>query len=521
MIKTKYLNILILVFFSFFINWYSANIGVLPIDTFGFFDTGYGILKGQLPIRDYWSYTGLTVDYFQSIFFLIFGNTWNSYIIHSSTLNVISVLIFYFFLTHIIKTPKFFSLIYSLSFATLLYPVSGTPFAYLHAYILSLLGLMLFFIFYNTKNYKLLTVIPLIYFLAFFSMQTPTIYVGFVLLIFIIYLILFKKELNLIKFLLLGTLISILFLISYLFFTNTATKDFVNQYFLFPISIADTRIVSDADAYVKLKDQLNFKRLVGDFKLIHFFLVPLIFLIFKKYNKKKNELFYISIVFVFSTILLIYNQLLQANQIYIFSLVPVLCALLHANIATTESRNFTISWLLIIAVIGVSFKYHLRYNIDRKFIDIENVNKKLGFQSKELHKNFNGLKWLTNLKNSEEDKVFLQKTFKILKMENEKSYLITHYQFFSTILDKKFYILNRWYIWDNNSHPTENHKYFSYYKEFATRNFEKNKIKNIYLISERKEFSLNKIKNYFENKCFSSQNLIGDRLIKLSLKNCD
>ena len=52
MIKTKYLNILILVFFSFFINWYSANIGVLPIDTFGFFDTGYGILKGQLPIRD-------------------------------------------------------------------------------------------------------------------------------------------------------------------------------------------------------------------------------------------------------------------------------------------------------------------------------------------------------------------------------------------------------------------------------------------------------------------------------------
>ena len=288
MIKTKYLNILILVFFSFFINWYSANIGVLPIDTFGFFDTGYGILKGQLPIRDYWSYTGLTVDYFQSIFFLIFGNTWNSYIIHSSTLNVISVLIFYFFLTHIIKTPKFFSLIYSLSFATLLYPVSGTPFAYLHAYILSLLGLMLFFIFYNTKNYKLLTVIPLIYFLAFFSMQTPTIYVGFVLLIFIIYLILFKKELNLIKFLLLGTLISILFLISYLFFTNTATKDFVNQYFLFPISIADTRIVSDADAYVKLKDQLNFKRLVGDFKLIHFFLVPLIFLIFKKYNKKKK-----------------------------------------------------------------------------------------------------------------------------------------------------------------------------------------------------------------------------------------
>ena len=37
-------------------------------------------------------------------------------------------------------------------------------------------------------------------------------------------------------------------------------------------------------------------------------------------------------------------------------------------------------------------KYHLRYNVDRKFIDIEKVDKKLGFQSKELHKNFKGLK---------------------------------------------------------------------------------------------------------------------------------
>ena len=79
----NYIYIFIIVFYSFFINWFSANQGVLPIDTFGFFDTGYGILKGQLPIKDYWAYTGLTVDYFQSFFFLIFGNNWNSYIIHS------------------------------------------------------------------------------------------------------------------------------------------------------------------------------------------------------------------------------------------------------------------------------------------------------------------------------------------------------------------------------------------------------------------------------------------------------
>ena len=173
--KSKnFLNITILALFSFFINFYSANIGVMPIDTFGFFDTGYSILNDHLPIRDYWAYTGITVDYIQSFFFKVFGNNWYSYVIHSSIINVISTLIFYFFLIEL-KIPKLFSLIYALSFAILLYPVSGTPFAYLHAYILSLLGLMLFYIFLNSGKNKLLIIIFFIYFFAFFSMQTPTI----------------------------------------------------------------------------------------------------------------------------------------------------------------------------------------------------------------------------------------------------------------------------------------------------------------------------------------------------------
>ena len=517
----KYFNITIIIFFSFLINWYSANSGVLPIDTFGFFDTGYNILNGQLPIRDYWAYTGLTVDYLQSLFFLIFGSNWNSYVIHSSFINVISSLIFYFFLRDF-KTSKVFSLIYTLSFATLLYPVSGTPFAYLHAYIFSILGIMIFFLFNNFKKRKLLIFILPIYFFAFFSMQTPTIYIGFVLLLLIFYLIIFKKEYFLIKAMTLGGTLSILFLISYLFLTNTTFKDLIYQYFLFPISIADGRMASEADAYVRLSDQLNLKRIFGDFKFIHLFLIPLIFLVIKDLKKNKiSDLNLKIIVFIFCTILLIYNQLLQANQIYIFSLIPVLASLLHAYINKNYKKNLIISWFLILIISFVSLKYHLRFNVDRKFIDLENIDKNIGFSANMLHPSFGGLHWVTNLKKTQEDKLLLQKAFEILKEENENSYIITHYQFFSTILKKKFYILNRWYIWDNNSHPTENHKYFSYYKKFASNNFEKNKIKNIYLINEKNEINFNNIKNYFENKCFSEEKMLNERLIKLSLKNCN
>ena len=39
--------------YAFIINWFSGNIGIIPIDSFGFLDTGHSILNGKLPIRDF------------------------------------------------------------------------------------------------------------------------------------------------------------------------------------------------------------------------------------------------------------------------------------------------------------------------------------------------------------------------------------------------------------------------------------------------------------------------------------
>ena len=233
MLFKNYTYIFVIIFYSFSINWYSANIGVLHIDTFGFFDTGYNILNGQLPIRDYWAYTGLIVDYFQSFFFLIFGSNWNSYVIHGSIINVLATLVFYFFLKHL-KISKNFCLFYCLSFATLHYPVSGTPYAYLHAYTFSLIGIMLFFILNNTKQNKLLFFVPLIFFLAFFSMQTPTIYIILLTTFFMIFSTIRDKDYIILKQFVIGTFIIIILLISYLLLSKTNFLDFLYQYFLFP-----------------------------------------------------------------------------------------------------------------------------------------------------------------------------------------------------------------------------------------------------------------------------------------------
>ena len=47
----------------------------------------------------------------------------------------------------------------------------------------------------------------------------------------------------------------------------------------------------------------------------------------------------IILIFSLGTILLIYNQLLQANQIYIFSLIPILAAILHKNLDTAYGNK--------------------------------------------------------------------------------------------------------------------------------------------------------------------------------------
>ena len=117
-INLNYLGIFLLTIYAFSINWFSANVGVMPIDTFAFFDTGFSILKNKLPIRDFWIFTGLVVDYLQALFFWLFGENWSSYVLHACFINIIASLSFYFFLLRL-GLDKIYSFLYSLSFAML------------------------------------------------------------------------------------------------------------------------------------------------------------------------------------------------------------------------------------------------------------------------------------------------------------------------------------------------------------------------------------------------------------------
>ena len=183
--NTKFFYLIILIFFSFFINFYYSNLGVFPIDTFLHYDSSYKILKKELPIRDYWIVSGIFVDYMQSIFFKLFGVSWTTYILHSSLFNsFLTVFVFNFFLHYknqvlqsISLFNKFFN--FSLSF-----------FWHSFVIILPLFSLIATFLIIKGCNQKKLFLVLAIFLLFLsFSKQVPAAYLAvFYSILFLIYL---------------------------------------------------------------------------------------------------------------------------------------------------------------------------------------------------------------------------------------------------------------------------------------------------------------------------------------------
>ena len=271
--KDLYSNIIFFIALSLFsvsINIYHGNIGVFPIDTFAYFDTAYSILLDKHPFKDIWITTGPFVDYMQALFFKLFGVNWSSYLLHASFFNFLITITIFFTLKNLGLDSKY-SFLYSASVAILCYPVAGTPFAYQHSFILSIISLMLLFVSIKTKSNFLWFLLPTIMTLGFFSMHVPSSYINLIIIIFILIYFVFNYNFSKIISFLLGSL-SILVIVGLFFiYFKIPLINFIQQYILFPMSVGEYR-VSDPNYDFSLAANLTFRRIIGHFKFIHIFL---------------------------------------------------------------------------------------------------------------------------------------------------------------------------------------------------------------------------------------------------------
>lgn len=516
--KISIISYIILGVFSFFINYWTASRGVFPVDTFLHFDSAVRISNEELPIRDFWIVHGLLVDFIQLFFFKIFGVSWKAYVIHGSIFNSLITLFSYkIFKEFQIEPLQAFLL--SICVATLAYPVSGTPFLDLHSAFISLFAAYFLLLYVKNNNYFNIFISIILLGLAFFSKQVPT---GYFILFVSVFLFFHSYQIKSFKPLYIAFLSMMLFfgiLTLYLIITKTSYQDFFLQLFIFPIEIAKNR----QESYI-----LNLTNTFLNIKFIHLFLIPIILIILYKLFKKNfiqsKDFNYFLIILSFSTSL-IYHQIYTKNQIFIFFLIPILCAFLIYFTKDIKIHNKKLlTYLTIIICILVTFKYHLRFNEQRKFHELVNTNIDNAIEINFEKDFFNGLKWITpNFENPEKELEIIENFYSLVKKDKSNKIIITQYTFFSSLLDEKFYSPSRTY--DNISYPSTNNVNYKIYKEFFRKNITKNKIDHIYIFFTSSEWlekdSLNHLVfNYLPNNCYKLINL-SKYIRKIKLNKCD
>ena len=158
-------------------------------------------------------------------------------------------------------------------------------------------------------------------------------------------------------------------------------------------------------------------------------------------------------------------------------------------------------------------------------MDLQNINLSKSIEAKILNKNLNNLKWITPQSNEiEPDREIrlLKEAIDLILMENTKEIaIITHYQFFSALSEKKIKIFNRWYFPGNNTHPSnKNNKYYDYYNDRIYKSIKKNDIKKIYLVKAHpNEFEFINFKDQLKDYCFNKTQKT-EMLFLIKIKNC-
>ena len=502
---------LIIIFFSFFINYYYSNLGVLPQDTFAYYDTAYRILHGSAPFKDYWTVSGPFIDYLQAAFFFIFGVSWKSYILSGSIINSITTVIFFYLLKNL-NLNRIYSLFYALSFSVLANPSMGVPFADHYSTFLSLIGIFFFLLAIKNEIKTFWFLIPILFFFAFFSKQSPSSYILIVLVISLIIFIYFSKKFFFLKYLITSSIFCFLLFFVFCAYYKINFGDFIDQYIFFPQTIAEDRLKNY---------EINFEGIVFQFKFIYLFLIPLIFINFKLIRNtfliEDCKILY-SITLILLTFVLIFHQIITKNFIFIFFLIPMLTSLIHINLNNFKRFRKIISIILISTTFLLTLKYHLRFNEERKMLNLENISLNNYIDSSIIHPDLKGLKWVTreyyldpNIELS-----LIKDSLQKIKEDKSKKMMLSRYLFFSATLGENLENPSRWPSIGDASNPNENNVYHEGYKKFIKDLIISKKIKTLYTTLGNEDDIFTRI---FVEKCLKTE-VINDFLTKHDITNC-
>ncbi len=543
-------SIIFILFISFFVNFYFGHQGLMPLDDLQNFNSGHRILKGDFPFRDYYSITGPILDIWQSTIYKIFGSNWQSLIIHASLLNCIySISVFIFLKKLDLNTID--SFFYSVCSGLLMFPPTGNPTVEHNSLALSIVSFFILIIgLKENKNY-LLFIGVFIFLTTFFIKQVPTTY--FIFFYIIIYFSRMFSPVNKRNFiiLILSSLFAISFYVLFFLSNNVSLQNIIDQYFIFATILGENRFSNLSYGYFYDK--------ISKIFFLLFLIIPSLYSSFL--SKKIHNIFFI---FGLSLIISIY-EIHSNNQPITFSLIPIFCALFYYFHSIDKSNSKIIKYILFIMItycfyrilryeilyifiylfILIAFflkkKISLRYYVliylfistsfyfekyvkIRAWDDLKKGEIAESFNAEIIDNKLKYLKWKTvYFKNSEIEKKLIFDTFEYLKSldSDEKYILITDYQIYNLILDKKdLSPVKYWHV--NATYPSKNHKLRKNFENFFKSKIVDNNVTQI-IIDNTAGFKNDEIKEFeWLNKCLSRKKLASNNNLYIFhvKKNC-
>ena len=368
---------------------------------------------------------------------------------------------------------------------------------------------------YNNKKYFF--IVPIFLGIAFFTKPAPTIYFLIFYILILSFYIFLNKKFYLINILTVSSFSFIFFIFLFGLLNDISFLNFLNQYVLFPTTIAENRY-----------DGIDFsiKNLVFNFDFIYIFLVPIIFFYFKSiYNIKSflssDKSFYYLIIFCLS-LSLMFHQINTKNQLFILFLIPVLSSFLHFQLNENKIK-YSKQIILLICLISFSLtvKYHLRFNEGRKFHELQNVNFTKSVDANLIDKKLKGLNWITSIdpKNPLLEVNRIKTSLKSIKKINSKYMIITNYSFYSSVLNQNTNSPSRWFIPNGGAYPVDKkNPFFREYKNILTDIIRRKKIESIIII---KPIDVTEITRYLNPDCLN-ENKLDEITLELKIKkNCN
>ena len=509
--------IVTLLFTSILFNQYYGNIGIQPIDSFFPFNSGYDVLNGYFPFKDYWTITGPFIDVVQALFFKIFGVSWFSYVFHASIFNFIFA-IFLFYSLAKFKLNINYCFLYSLLFSFLAYPSSGTPYVDHQSSYMSAMAVLCFILALKTDSKLWWFVLPILFGLSFLTKQTPTGYVFLIISFLSLVYFIFNFDIKKIIAGIIGSLLILGIFLTFIYLGKIPLTSFIQQYILFPISFGGSRF---GEGFLF---PLEFQRIILRFKLIHLSAIFLFIVAAKNITHNYKYLYsneFLSISALIGLIFcLIAHQLMTINGIYIYFLIPILIGFSHIYFLKYFKSKTYILYLLIFLCSTSTIYYGYKYINKRNFMDLDNVEISKAIDANFFDKKLSGLKWITPQypDNPNKEMSNLKEVIEIIKKDNSNKMIVTDYQFISVILSSYDNSPNKvWYSF--HVYPSKGDKYFDIYKNFFLEKMKERKIETVYTIKPLFGDE-DVLEDILETSCVRKI-IVNDILEKHLIKKCD